>query len=302
MTLPAPPSIFTILADCQLQGRSAVLAIVVATQGSTPQKVGAKLVVREDGTTAGTVGGGELEARVIQEALVVRQSGTPRLLEVDLSAPGAALCGGRVSVYLEPVLPPPSLYIIGAGHVGLALAHLAVFIGFQVTLLDDRQMDLPPELKQVRFHQILDYRQPLAQLTLADPAYIVIASRSHQHDLEAVLAALRTPAVYIGLLGSTRKKTALAEKLVAMGVTPAELARVYVPVGLDLGAVGPAEIAVSIAAQLIAQRRQHATFDLSPAFSRRLLQPDGSAESPVAPAGQTGHSPLPDPSVARIGQ
>lgn len=277
MTLPAPPSIFADLADCQCRGEAAVLAIVVATQGSTPQKSGAKMVVREDGTTVGTVGGGALEARVIQEAPAVLQAGTPRLLEVDLTAGEAALCGGRVSIYLEPVLPPPHLYIIGAGHVGLALAPLAVSLGFQVTLLDDRQVDLPPQLRQVRFQQIPDYREPFAQLALAAPAYIVIASRSHQHDLEALLAALRTPAVYIGLLGSSRKKTALAQQLTAMGLPPAELARVFIPVGLDLGAVTPAEIAVSIAAQLIAQRRKHATFDLSPAFGRRLLQPDGSA-------------------------
>ncbi|MGQ9921450.1 MAG: XdhC family protein [Desulfobacca sp.] len=277
MTLSAPPSVFAVLNDCQLRGEAAVLAIIVASHGSTPQKIGAKIVVREEGTAVGTVGGGAFEARVIREALAVLQAGTPRLLEIDLSADEAALCGGRVSIYLEPVLPPPHLYIIGAGHVGLALAPLAVSIGFQVTLLDDRPTVLPSALNQVRCVQISDYGQPFAQLPLAGQAYIVIASRSHQHDLEALLAALRTPAVYIGLLGSSRKKTALAQQLTAMGLPPAELARVYIPVGLDLGAVSPAEIAVSIAAQLIAQRRKHATINLSPALSRRLLQPDGSA-------------------------
>lgn len=277
MTLPPPPAIFPALAACQLQGRAAVLAIVVATDGSTPQKIGAKLLITDDGQTVGTVGGGELEARVLQEAAEILQSGEPRLLEVDLTDAETALCGGRVSIYLEPVLPPPQLYIIGSGHVGLALAQLATFIGFQVTLLDDRQVDLPAELGQVQAYRLNDYRQPFAELKLASQAYIVIATRSHQHDLEALLAALQTPAIYIGLLGSSRKKTALAQKLTAMGLSSAELGRVFIPVGLDLGAIGPSEIAVSIAAQLIAQRRKHATLNLSPALSRRLFQPDGSA-------------------------
>ncbi len=276
MTLPVPPSIFAALADCEAQGRAAVLAIIVAAQGSTPQKTGAKLIWRDDGTTVGTVGGGALEARVLQAAPEVLHSGQPRLLEVDLATVEEPQCGGRVRVYLEPILPPPRLFIVGAGHVGLALAPLAANIGFQVTLLDDRDVDLPPALGPVRWQRLRDFSQPFDQMETAGPVYIVIATRSHQHDLEAVAAALRTPAVYIGLLGSKKKKTALAQKLSALGLQPADLARVISPVGLDLGAVSPAEIAVSIAAQLIMQRRKYATPDLSSAFSGRILQPDGS--------------------------
>lgn len=276
MTLPVPSSIFAALAACENQGRAAVLAIIVAAQGSTPQKTGAKLLVRDDGTTVGTVGGGALEARVLQVAAEVLQSRQPRLLEVDLATLAEPQCGGRVSVYLEPILPPPRLYILGAGHVGLALAPLAAGIGFQVTLMDDRDVDLPPALEQVRWQRVSDFSQPFDQLEAVGPDYIVIATRSHHHDLEAVAAALRTPAVYIGLLGSKKKKTALAQNLAAMGFQPADLARVFIPVGLDLGAVSPAEIAVSIAAQLIMQRRKYATPDLSSALSGRRLQPNGS--------------------------
>jgi len=278
-----PPSLFSALAACQAQGQPAVLAVIVAAQGSTPQKVGAKLVLQADGTTLGTVGGGELEAQVIQAAWEVLEAGAPRLLEVDLGSGDPRRCGGRVTVYLDPVLPAPVLYIIGAGHVGQALAALAVFIGFQVTVWDDRPLTLPPELRQVHFRQLTDYAAPLPVPAAGENLYIVIASRSHQHDEAALTAALQTPARYIGLLASRRKKEALARNLLAQGHSPADLARVHAPVGLEVGAVGPAEIAVSIAAQLIAQRRNHATAHLSSALSRRLLQPDGSAQGLAAP-------------------
>ncbi len=277
MNLPPPESIFALLADWQEQGRTAVLAVVVASQGSTPQKAGAKMLIGADGQTVGTVGGGVLEERILREAAAVLQAGVPRLLEVDLTAGGGALCGGRVQVYLEPILPPPELYIVGAGHVGSALARLAACIGFRVTILDDREVPSPADGENIRCHRIRDPAQPFVAHPVGPEAYIVIASRSHQHDLEALAAALRTPAGYIGLLGSSRKAAAVARKLLDEGFTPADLARVYTPVGVDVGAVGPAEIAVSIAAQLIARRRKYATFDHSPALSRRLLQPHGPA-------------------------
>jgi xanthine dehydrogenase accessory factor len=283
MTLAPLPSIFAALADNLAQGKAAVLAVVVAAQGSTPQKAGAKMVLQADGATLGTVGGGHLEAQVLQAAQEVLRAGTPRLLEVDLASGDPRQCGGRVTVYLEPVLPPPVLYIVGAGHVGQALAGLAAGIGFAVTLWDDRPISLPPELRQVRCQQLAAYGDPLPVPGAGDDLYIVIASRSHQFDEAALTAALRTPARYIGLLASSRKKQTLAQNLLAQGFSPADLERVYAPVGLDVGAVGPTEIAVSIAAQLIAIRRNHATAHLSPAFSRRLLQPDGSAQGPAAP-------------------
>jgi xanthine dehydrogenase accessory factor len=282
MTLPtSTPSLYAILADCQARGEAAVLAIIVATQGSTPQKIGAKMVVRADGPTVGTVGGGLLESRVKEAAQDVLRAGQPKMLEVDLTTGEEGICGGRVSVYLEPVLPPPSLLILGAGHVGQALAALAAFVGLAVTLADTRDLQPAPALPGVRWHKLQDYHQPFADLPKAAEEYIVIATASHHYDLEALRAALRTPAKYIGLLGSNRKKSVFAQQLLAEGFAPEDLARVHAPVGLDLGAVTPAEIAVSITAQLIALRRNHATTHFSSAPCRRLLHPDGTAEGPA---------------------
>ncbi len=283
MILPtSTPSLYATLADCQARGQPAVLALIVATHGSTPQKLGAKMVIQADGSTVGTVGGGLLESRVKEEAMEVLRSGQPKIMEVDLTTGEEGICGGRVRVYLEPVLPPPHLLILGAGHVGQALAALAAFLGLAVTLADTRELQPRPELPGVRWHRLQDYQEPLADLPAAKEGYIVIATARHHHDLEALRAALRTPAKYIGLLSSNRKKRVFAQQLLAEGFAPEDLARVHAPVGLDLGAVTPAEIAVSIAAQIIALRRNHATTHFSFDPCRRLLQPDGTAEGPAS--------------------
>ena len=143
MSLPAPPpEMYEAVVACQAEGTPAVLAIIVAAFGSTPQKTGAKMLVKADGGTVGTVGGGKVEAEVIQAALKVLQSGTPRLLDLELTEAAGYLCGGHLRIYLEPVVSAPPLIIVGAGHVGLALAALAAFAGYRVTLVDDREVPL----------------------------------------------------------------------------------------------------------------------------------------------------------------
>jgi xanthine dehydrogenase accessory factor len=255
----------------------AALAIIVAASGSTPQKVGAKMLVKADGGTVGTVGGGEAEARVIREALEVLHSEAPRLLDLELTEGAGYLCGGRVQVYLEAVVPPPVLVIVGAGHVGLATASVAAFVGYRVTLADDREPDLPEDLAHATLKKIDSFDRPFVGLTISSQTAILIATREHRHDLEALAAALRTPAGYIGLLGSVQKRDVLAGKLASMGFAREDLRRVRTPVGLALGARSPEEIAVSIAAQLISYRRNHASKDFGPAAGRRLVDPDGSA-------------------------
>ncbi len=187
------------------------------------------------------------------------------------------LCGGRLQIYLEPIVSPPPLIIVGAGHVGLALAALAAFVGFRVTLADDRDIDLPSGLAQTSLVKIEDYGHTFDSLTVGQHTSIVIATRGHHHDLEALAAALRTPASYIGLLGSAKKRAAMAKALTDMGFSHDSLVRVHTPVGLALGAVSPEEIAVSIVAQLITYRRNHAPNDFGPPAGRRLVNPDGSA-------------------------
>ncbi len=278
MSLPTPqPDIYEAVVACQAEGTPAVLAIIVAAFGSTPQKTGAKMLVKADGGTVGTVGGGKAEAEVVQAALKVLHAGTPRLLDLELTETAGYLCGGHLRIYLEPVVAAPPLIIVGAGHVGLALAALAGFAGFRVTLADDREVPLPEELARVDLRRIADFRRAFEGLDVEETTAIVIATRGHEHDLEAAAAALETPAAYIGLLGSVRKREAMAKALGDMGFSREDLARVRTPVGLDLGAVSPEEIAVSIAAQLIAQRRDHAPKDFGPAAGRRLVDPNGSA-------------------------
>jgi xanthine dehydrogenase accessory factor len=278
MPLPTPaPTIYEALVACQAEGTPAALAIIVEAVGSTPQKTGAKLLVKADGTTVGTVGGGNLEVQVIQAAHEVIKSGAPRLLNLELNEKAGYLCGGRVRIYLEPIASPPPLIIIGAGHVGLALANLAAFVGFRVTLVDDRDIALPAGLAQASLVTIEDYGQPFDALTVSQHTFIIIATRGHQHDLEALAAALRTPAAYVGLLGSAKKRGAMAKALTDLGFSQDALLRVHTPVGLPLGAVSPEEIAISIVAQLITYRRNHAPNDFGPPAGRRLVNPDGSA-------------------------
>jgi xanthine dehydrogenase accessory factor len=278
MQLSSPgANIFETLAACQADGTPAALAIIVETAGSTPQKTGAKMLVKADGSIVGTVGGGEVEAQVIQAALDVIREGAPRLLHLDLTEAAGYLCGGHLRVYLEPITSPAPLIIVGAGHVGLALAALAGFVGFRVTLADDREINLPSGLAPSSLVKVEDYGHTFESLTIDQHTFIVIATRGHHHDLETLAAALRTPAAYIGLLGSAKKRTAMAQALTDLGFSRNSLARVHTPVGLNLGALSPEEIAVSIVAQLITYRRNHAPNDFGPPAGRRLVDPDGSA-------------------------
>jgi xanthine dehydrogenase accessory factor len=278
MQLSSPGgNIFEALVACQTDGRPAALAIIVEAVGSTPQKTGGKMLVKADGGTVGTVGGGEVEAQVIRAALDVIREGAPRLLHLDLTEAAGYLCGGHLRIYLDPVVSPPPLIIVGAGHVGLALAALAGFVGFRVTLADDRDIPLPSGMPPTSLVKIADYGSPFASLAVSPHAFIVIATRGHHHDLKALAAALRTPASYIGLLGSIKKKGAMVRALTEMGFPRNSFVRVHTPVGLAIGALSPEEIAVSIVAQLISYRRNHAPNDFGPPAGRRLVDPDGSA-------------------------
>jgi xanthine dehydrogenase accessory factor len=270
-------NIFEALVACQADGTPAALAIIVEAVGSTPQKTGAKMLVKADGGTLGTVGGGAVEAQVIRAALDVIREGAPRLLHLYLTEAAGYLCGGHLRIYLEPVVSPPPLIIVGAGHVGLALAALAGFVGFRVTLADDRDIPLPSGLAPSSLVKVEDYGHTFESLTIGQHTFIVIATRGHHHDLEALAAALRTPAAYIGLLGSIKKRGAMAQALTDLGFPQDSFVRVHTPVGLAIGALSPEEIAVSIVAQLITYRRNHAPNDFGPPAGRRLVDPDGSA-------------------------
>jgi len=266
-------------------GRASAIATIVECKGSSPQKQGAKMLVRDDGSIMGTLGGGCLEADAVQAALMAIKDGRPLTLPFELTErEGGLVCGGTVLIYIEPNLLEPHLVVLGAGHVGKMLSKLARFTGFRVTVVDDRpefanQENIPDasELLVVNFDRVFE------TLQVEKDIYIVVATRGHNHDLDAVQAALKTEAVYIGLLGSRRKKALLLKTLEQNGFLKDDINRIIIPVGLEIGSVTPEEIAVSIMAQIIQRRRKHGTDGVGRAACSRLVEQDGQDQAtPVA--------------------
>ncbi len=267
-------------------GRSSALATIVQCIGSSPQKQGAKMLVRDDGSIVGTMGGGCLEAEIIQAALMTIRDSLPQTINFELTEKhGGLVCGGKVLVYIEPVIPEPNLIILGAGHVGKALAKAARFSGFRVTMVDNREEhanreNIPDADKII----VKDFEDVLSEIFIDGNAYIVIATRGHNHDLDALRSALRTPAKYIGLLGSRRKKVLLFKTLCDEGFSKDEITRVIIPVGLSINSITPEEIAISIMAQIIQQRRGNAASGIGSTACSRLGKEDGAVKT--APSDQ----------------
>ncbi len=251
-------TVFEALEERRQQGIPCALIILVDSQGSVPAKKGAKMLVAEDGQTIGTVGGGAMENEAAEMGRRMMAEGEPRLLHLELTEAAGYACGGRVSLYIEPILPAPRVIVCGAGHVGQAVCHLAAYTGFSVTAIDDRENFLSPEmLSDADQMRACAFDQAFSDISVDADTLIVVCTRGHAHDLTVVKAALETDAAYIGLLGSKSKRASFFEKLRATGFSDKDFERVYTPVGLDIGAVTPREIAVSIVGELIAQRRVH---------------------------------------------
>ncbi len=258
-------------------GRSTALATIVECIGSSPQKQGAKMLVRDDGSILGTMGGGCLEAEIIQASLMTIKDASPKTIPFELTERhGGLVCGGKVLVYIEPIIPEPALVILGAGHLGRALSGLAKFSGFRVTVVDDREeyanKENIPEADKIIIN---DFDSVFEKHFIDTCDYIVIATRGHNHDLEALKSALRTNARYIGLLGSRRKKALLFKTLAGEGFSQDDINRIITPVGLELGSVTPEEIAVSIMAQIIQVRRKDGSSGISSSSCSRISEKDG---------------------------
>mgnify|MGYP006289127085 CR=1 FL=1 len=248
--------LFQALIELYQKASPAALVILTESEGSVPASPGAKMIVTEDGRIDGTVGGGAMEAQVVEAAVASLTEGAPRTMRFDLSESAGYVCGGRASFYIEPILPPPQLVIAGAGHVGQALCTLAAFVGFSVTVADDRVAYLDPELLPRAAKLVSgDFETLFSRIMADEKTFVVCATREHVHDYTVVRAALATPAQYIGLLGSRKKKGAFFKALLADGVDDTALSRIHTPVGLEIGASTPREIAVSIVSQLIKIRR-----------------------------------------------
>src|SRR5437762_5270743 len=238
-------------------GESAALVTIVRAHGSTPQRVGAKMLGFADGRSVGTIGGGCYENDAFGKAREAILSRRPQVvhyeLDDDFAQETGLVCGGQMDVYIEPIEPSPELYIVGAGHVGFHLARLAAEVGFRVHVADDREKfanaDRFPTAVEVIVDDIPSW---IARANLPPHAYAVIVTRGHTNDLEALRALAPRELRYLGLIGSRAKVARIYEELVEDKMSADALKHVHAPIGLDIGAVTPQEIAVSILAELIA--------------------------------------------------
>lgn len=243
------------LADLSQTGTSAALCTIIQAKGSTPRKAGAKMLVYNDGSFVGTIGGGEIEARVIQEAIHAIQTGETKILSFDLIDPqkgDAGICGGTQEVFIDPLKQPQELIVIGGGHVGRAVVHLGKWLGFRVILSDDREKFCTPENApgaDQYIHCSLD--QFSQQYEIAPQSAIVLATRNNQVDIQGLPELLETPAAYIGVISSRRRWKLTREELAKVGIKKEKLDWIKAPIGLDIKAETPEEIALSILAEVI---------------------------------------------------
>ncbi len=240
-------------------GDPVVLVTVVGTSRSVPRHAGSKMLVRADGSTSGTVGGGEMEARVRAEAVGVLADGRPRLLRYDLVDPvqgDPGVCGGEVHLFLEPYMPPATIYVIGCGHIGSAVVELAHWMGFRVVAFDDR-----PELVTESAAPLADVRlsgelaAALQAAPITDQTHVVVVTRNMGLDLQFLPLLLAAGARTTGVMGSTRRWATTRAELANRGVPTEQLDAVSSPIGLHLHAETPEEIAVSILGEIVAVRR-----------------------------------------------
>lgn len=238
------------------RGEPFVLATVVAHGGSSPRKSGAKMLVRSDGSCLGTVGGGRIEMETVEAARAALANGEPCTLEFVLTEEHGYACGGSMAVFIEPQGRRPQLVMFGAGHVGRAVTTLAHGCGFRVIVADERpDCALPTLLPGADEIICAPVDDVFRRLRLDRESFAVIATPGHLHDFAAVRGCLASEIGFIGLLGSRRKRDTLLKTLAEEGFDAVQRARVVTPVGLDIGAQTPEEIAVSIIGQLIAVRR-----------------------------------------------
>ena len=252
--------IYEEIVKLQREGHKGAVATIVNVRGSIPSFKSAKMLVRDDGSIFGTIGGGCVEADVWQAAREVIATEKPRTLSFDLNQSPkddtGLVCGGALEIFIEPILPPAVLYLFGAGHVAHAVYQAARHAGFEVVVADDRDTyanrERFPDAREVL---ALDFDQAFASLPITASSFLVIATRGHRDDMRVLRRAVQTEARYIGMIGSNRKAISIFRELTAEGLKPELFDRVYSPIGLDIGAITPEEIAVSILAEIIALRR-----------------------------------------------
>jgi xanthine dehydrogenase accessory factor len=269
--------IYAEIAKLRKEGRRAALATIIQVQGSIPSYESSKILIRDDGSIVGTVGGGCVEAEVWSVAQDVMREEKPRRLHFNLNShpeyDEGLVCGGSLDIFVEPILATPTLYLFGGGHVSLAISKVAEIAGFDTVIADDREAFANKE----RFPRAVEtlagpWQETFPKLQPNDFSYIVVATRGHKGDLECLRWALSTSARYVGMVGSKRKLIEFFKVLEKQGVPVEKLDRVHSPVGLDIGALTPEEIAVAIVAEMIAVRRNALSSLPSLAFHPKVHQ------------------------------
>lgn len=242
------PNIYREIIDLCNRGEAFAVATVVESIGSTPGKPGAKMIIKKDGTTIGTVGGGEVEFSVIKEGINVLSSEIPRLIEYGKEMQ----CGGKMKIFVEPILTDPVLYIFGAGHIGRALSKIAATAGFNITVIDDREQFLTrerfPDAKELISG---NYEKIIPDLPLDHNSYIVITTRTHSTDEAVLRECIGREHAYIGMVASREKTNSIFSRLKEQDISEKQLREVHAPIGKKIGSRTPGEIAVSIMAEII---------------------------------------------------
>jgi len=240
-------------------GQRGALATIVHTNGSIPSFESSRMLVREDGSTVGTVGGGCVEAEVWAAAKEVMLKESPRKMVFQLnheaSYDNGLICGGTLELFVEPILPQPVLYLFGGGHVSTAVAKAAQLAGFGIGVVDDREAFANTQRFPMAQEIFTTYEQAFEKLQPNGSSYLVIVTRGHKEDMRVLAWAVRTAARYVGMIGSKRKVLSVSKALEKEGYRMEEFERVFAPMGLQIGALSPEEIAISIVAELVAVRR-----------------------------------------------
>ena len=249
----------TLLAELSVavgRARPVVVATIVDTARSVPRHAGAKMLIYGDSSTSGTIGGGQVEALIRADALDALNDGTTRLKQYTLEDPergDPGICGGTMTVSLEPYMPPHTVFVIGCGHVGRAVIDLAHWLGYRTVATDDRaELVTEESMPNAEIRLEGSVEEALAAEPVHENTSIVVVTRSHAMDVEIVPLLLATPARYVGVMGSTRRWEATRERLIESSVLAGDIERVHVPIGIDIGAETVEEIAVSIMSEVIA--------------------------------------------------
>src|SRR5260370_1291071 len=241
-------------------GQKCAIATIVQVRGSIPSFESAKLLVREDGSMVGTIGGGCVEAEVWNAARDVMETEKPKHMSFNLGQDAAydngLICGGQLDVFVEPVIPPPRAIIFGAGHISKSLCKVASLAGFSTTIVDNRDSfanrERFPEADEIFAEE---YEEVFPKLIVHESTYLIIVTRGHRDDMRVLRWAAATQARYVAMIGSKRKVISVINELEKDGLSREQLGRIYAPMCLEIGAISPEEIAIAVAAEMIAVRR-----------------------------------------------